>query len=270
LFSTTGTLTEISTIFGTADFTPTALSGDGSIFAGITSQDQAAVFRNGEVEILSQSGARVFDVNISADGQTVVGLSGPTGEDPTIWRDGETTSFGVGLPGPFLFSGISADGSTALGPSSSGAVLHKNGTSTLLQSPRDEMFASDIVGYSLSGDGSIIVHGVIDRRDPLSQQYETYLWELDENDNYIATTLTNRLLQLGLDISVEGWKNLLAANISDDGNIIVGLGDYDEQSNIGFIIDLRPVPVPAAAWLFATALTGLMGFKRHKNKKDTY
>ncbi len=53
------------------------------------------------------------------------------------------------------------------------------------------------------------------------------------------------------------WLNAYVGNPNDGYKLVEGHWDLN--------MDLAPVPIPAAAWLFGSALMGLVGFARRKN-----
>lgn len=71
---------------------------------------------------------------------------------------------------------------------------------------------------------------------------------------HAAGDSTNWQLSGDLWMAPENADMLFGAHYTDVGNFSLGVGSY-----------AAPVPLPAAAWLFATGLTGLFGAVRRKN-----
>jgi len=88
-------------------------------------------------------------------------------------------------------------------------------------------------GFKLYANGALVGSG--------NAEGYTYQWEYD--GNFLAATL-------GAGI------NVIAVALEDHG----GLTAFDMQ----ITADLNPVPVPAAVWLFGTAMIGLFGFKKRQ------
>jgi hypothetical protein len=75
------------------------------------------------------------------------------------------------------------------------------------------------------------------------------------NLSLTATGTTNWSLTGDLLMSPENAEMLLGASLADVGNFTLGVGSY-----------AAPVPVPAAAWLFASGLIALAGKTRRKSR----
>jgi hypothetical protein len=65
---------------------------------------------------------------------------------------------------------------------------------------------------------------------------------------------------------VFGWTNLLSVEVSGNSNF--GYVAYDNISVTSAASGINAVPVPAAVWLFGSALTGLVGLGRRKKVQD--
>ncbi len=61
-------------------------------------------------------------------------------------------------------------------------------------------------------------------------------------------------------IDFSGWQRLTVANDINDSGTIVGVGITSGGQTAAFMATV--VPVPAAVWLFGSALAGLFGFRR--------
>jgi hypothetical protein len=65
---------------------------------------------------------------------------------------------------------------------------------------------------------------------------------------------------------VFGWTNLLSVEVS--GNSDFGYVAYDNINVTSAASGVNAVPVPAAVWLFGSALTGIVGLGRRKKAQD--
>jgi hypothetical protein len=65
---------------------------------------------------------------------------------------------------------------------------------------------------------------------------------------------------------VFGWANLLSVEVS--GNSGLGYVAYDNIDVTSAVGGVNAVPVPAAVWLFGSALIGLVGLGKRKKAQD--
>lgn len=238
---------------------------------------------------------------ISADGSKIVGFSDRNVQEPTVsgnrgkeafvFQNGVMTGLDVLPLEPIRLPGhdrtitippyggavdISADGSTIIGGDSGSrprSFVYRNGVISELPTASEADLISDYFNRfddyvsGVSADGSVIAgwSGEASSSEGLGG---AAIWERQENGEYQVSLLLDYLLLLGLDVGAFGWDiaTLRLEDISDDGNKLVGIGTYFNGEYDGFIIDLAAseVPVPAALWLFASALLGLVSLRRRR------
>lgn len=151
--------------------------------------------------------------------------------------------------------GVSADGSVVVGQGTSA-----NGEEAFRYDAVNGMVGlGDLAGgffssqaFGVSADGSVVV-GL----GSTANSTEAFIW--DETSG--MQSLQDALLFNGV-TAVTGWQLQQARAISEDGSTIVGFGINPAGQREAFLATLAPVPVPAAVWLFGSALMGLLGFKR--------
>lgn len=108
----------------------------------------------------------------------------------------------------------------------------------------------------VNGDGSVIVG---DAENANGDTVAT-LWAGDKGIQVLSDVLTEK----GVDLSA--WLNLESAvAVSTDGRYILGYGDDLAGNRQAFYVDMAPVPVPAAAWLFGSALVTLVSLRKKKS-----
>ena len=289
-----GAYIPFTNVSGAENFIPSGISPDGNTFLGFSLSDnlataQSAILRNGVTESIGSNRSSLHD--ISSNGVIV----GQRGEDAFVIQANQEIVIGDAEEFfPINAHTISNDGSTVLGDFTSSPFgfergrpfVYREGVATPLVFP-DPVYElaegsdTDFDAVALSADGKTIVGNMAYRTDediqsglpffPPGISIEGIIWELDEEGNYIPMSLMDKLLRLGLDISAEGWLTLLAKDISEDGRYIIGEGAKTGSPDVrGFLIDLRPVPLPAAFWLFASAFIGLVGFKKAKQRSTTH
>lgn len=99
------------------------------------------------------------------------------------------------------------------------------------------------------------------------------LWKVD-----LSGLASNEIADLVLDTTIHGPISFFASGFLGTNGIGVGNGSYNlviwllpTTSSYNFDIDLEnirvsEVPVPAALWLFGSALLGVMGASRRKSR----
>lgn len=146
-------------------------------------------------------------------------------------------------------------------------------------SPQDINDMGDIVGYSYDPSTSrttatLWADGVPE--DLGSLLVNSYAIEINNQGFIIGTSRTDSSDQTGtlwddegniydindLLLGYSGGKHIVSLNdINDSGYILATLVDSNGVRSAAL---LSPVPVPAAAWLFASALMSIVGIKRRK------
>ena len=261
------------------------ISADGSTIAGTGSREtslEAFIYRNGTMTGIGNlaTGASFNSSTataISSDGSTVIGQSVGTtldndgrllnrSEEAFIYQNGVMSSLGQLDPDVAGLSealGVSADGSFVVGSSGTAygraAFIYRGGVMAALSDPHniDCCIFEEAVGVSADGR-TVVGH----------DQFEALIWAEIGSGQYSVDSLQNYLFDLGLDIEEQGWSTLRnTQHISDDGALIVGVGTRSDGLHQEiFIVDLgaTEIPVPAAAWLFGTALLALLNTRRTK------
>lgn len=197
----------------------------------------------------------------SADGNTIVGYAaGTASSQPFRWTS-SGGMVGLGhLPGGNRGEaiGVSANGSIVVGASQT-----SDGTEAFLWTEAGGMVSlGELPGgthsstaSAVSADGSIVIGksntGVGDNGE------EAIIWTPADGMQLLQTVLMNS----GLDLA--GWTLKDASDISPDGRYIVGWGYDPLNQQQAFLVDLTPVPLPAAAWFLGGGL-GALGLIRRK------
>lgn len=92
------------------------------------------------------------------------------------------------------------------------------------------------------------------------------------NENSLGTLIESDLVVYHFDESTLMWEALMS-NVDTINNIITATTDSFSTFGIGGALiepgGPNPVPVPAAVWLFGTALIGLVGFGKRKSRIAT-
>jgi len=197
----------------------------------------------------------------NSDGSVVVGYGETCNGKKAAYRwtaSTGTVSIGdlVGGAGYVEANDVSGDGSVIVGDSarsgggreafrwtSSGMV----GLGTL--GVGGEFFS---VASGVSADGNTIIG-----RSGTDIGFQAFIWTADGG----MQNLNDVLVSQGVDL--QGYRLNEAFGISDDGTKIVGIAANAAGYGESFLIDLAPVPVPAAVWLFGSAL-GLLGWKARR------
>ncbi len=222
---------------------PHAVSADGSVVAG-TVGGEAAIWVNGVEQTIGflPGGDQSHGHLISADGSVVAGTGRAAGGVFTtfVWTAANgmiDLNLGPGI-GSHTVSGMSSDGSMIVGGVGNIPYLWTNGVSAPLG------FQGGVDG--MSGDGSMIVGKTNDG---------VILWTQEDG----AVLLADYLTANGADLT--GWNLMNIYDISENGQWVVGDGNYNGIRQ-GFIASLTVVPVPAAVYLFGSALLGLGWMRR--------
>jgi probable HAF family extracellular repeat protein len=108
--------------------------------------------------------------------------------------------------------------------------------------------------HAVSADGSVIVGS----GDIAYDDEDAFIW----TENAGIQRLFEVLVANGA-TGLNGWTLEYAFDISSDGKWVVGYGINPNGSPEAFLADISSVPIPAAVWLFGTAV-GLMWWTRRK------
>lgn len=203
---------------------------------------------------------------VSADGSVVVGwgsaslnLASPDRQAFRWTSAGGMVGLGD-LPGGILNSignGVSADGSVVVGRGTSAA-----GTEAFRWTAGTGMIGlGDLPGGSfnsvanaVSADGNLVVGDGVTG----SGSFEAFLWT-----NGVGMQRLFDVLVAGGATGLTGWTLSSANAISADGRWVAGVGINPLGQLQAYRAELAVIPVPAAAWLFASAL-GLLGGARRR------
>jgi probable HAF family extracellular repeat protein len=185
---------------------------------------------------------------VSNDGTVVVGYSNSaSGNEAFRWTGGVMTGLGV-LPGggtSSLASDVSANGTVVVGDANFQPFRWTSGSGMvgLGDLPGGSFFGE---ARAVSADGAVVVG-----KGDSASGFEATIW-----------TQANGLQRL-LDVLVAngvtgltGWTLIEANAVSDDGTLIVGLGQRAGVRE-AFLANIAPVPAPATVWLLGSALAGL-------------
>ena len=105
--------------------------------------------------------------------------------------------------------------------------------------------------YAVSVDGSAVVGSAV-RFGITNAGEDAFIWDAANGMRGLSTVLA----AFGLDLT--DWSLGTATGISADGLTIVGRGTHDGQTQAWIArLDAAPVPLPAAVWLFGSALAGM-------------
>jgi uncharacterized membrane protein len=248
------------------DFVPlstaTGVSADGSVIVGTTivSGCDGVAFRwtsaSGFSTVNDSSGHCLRNseaTGVSADGTTIVG-------NADLLFDGGNGYFGNGFisqdGGPALIlpnviRAVSGDGSLVVGhtnryPTHPFAWNEQSGTFLIPEIDPDPDSLSLNVATAVSADGQTIV-GLM-RNTP-------FVWTAAGGTQSVLDILASQ----GVIVDGRIWN---VTGVSADGKVIIGDGDGPGGHQL-WIANIAPVPIPAAVYLFGSAL-GLIGVMRHK------
>ena len=233
----------------------TGVSADGSVIVGTgTTATHTEAFRwtaaGGMVGLglLSGGGDNSSAEDVSADGSVIAGTSSSdTSRQAFRWTD-SSGMVGLGyLSGDNVSSAyaLSADGSVVVGRSNncSGIFCFGSGHGFRWTESGGMVSLGTIFPLDVSGDGAIIVG---------TQDNQAMIWDTVNGTREFQAVLA----ALGLDLT--DWNLTRIGGISDDGRTFVGEGIHNGTVEAWIAqIDAAPVPIPAAVWLFGSALTGL-------------
>ena len=209
----------------------------------------------------------VFDV--SADGSTMALISGTydTGNYGLWSEENGFVEIPRPIPGTNFSWGkdikLSADGKTVALQSNLDSMAHVWSELEGLRALDEARPRYSLEPFDLSADGSVVVGWSTELfgMDPfISSISGAFIWDADAGTRFLKDVL----IEAGVDLT--GWGIGNAYGISDDGLTIVGNATNPDGERVIFIAELTPVPVPAAYWLFGSAL-GLLGWMSRKKAK---
>lgn len=246
-----------------------AVSDDGSVVVGwgrSGSGNEGFIFENNALTGIGDLAGGFFESyahDVSSDGSIVVGSGwSDAGPEPIVFKNNELIGLGVpeGWSGGSAW-GVSADGTTIFGQLNGGAAVHaafvyEIDSFTVLEDlagGEEDSYPRDI-----TADGSVLVgYGRSDRGR------EATVWF---GEDYTPTALEAILFESGIDLEAAGWFSLTeVTGISADGTVMVGRGMLaGDQFTSAWIATLSStnIPVPTAAWFFASGLLGLVGCRK--------
>jgi probable HAF family extracellular repeat protein len=243
------------------------ISADGSVIVGNSSGTSGtAAFRwtsdDGMVGLGDLPGGPVHSraLGVSADGSVIVGTSSVDGAVEAFRWTSDDGMVGLGdLPGGRSYLGsiaqdVSADGSVIVGY---GEGENASGTEAFRWTSDDGMVGlghlpgcSQSWAYGVSDDGSVIVGECYTISNTTR---EGFVWT--EADGMVS--LVDLLLALNV-AGIADWELTNVRGISADGQWLVGSG-----SGGAYLANIA-VPIPAAFWLFGSAVGFLGWMKRRK------
>ncbi len=202
--------------------------------------NHAFIYQDGVVTDLGTMGGNFSAATgINNKGQVVGYVYGPISTKTFLYDNGGVTVLGVDN---LQAAGIN-DSGQIIGQHGNVGVLFENGVMTKLGS-----FMTNGTSWAsgLNNLGQVVGHA-----------------QSSDNEARAFLYSDGKLLDLnGLLPTNSGWFLDDAFDINERGQI-VGLGRLNGQVQ-GFILSPSTVPIPAAAYLFGSALVGLMGFGRRR------
>lgn len=247
------------------------VSADGNVITGIGHTNWPA--NSQAYRWTSDSGAagvgdfsvQSVGLGMSADGLVVVG-GGATSDPGSAFR--WTTGGGMEALGYLpnaasptsVARGASADGSIVVGASAAAsgqweAFRWSSGGGMAGLGLLPNWIGS--YGNAVNYDGSVIV-GMVYRSPNGDYEQDAFVWtEVGGIQSLFDVLVANGATGL------TGWTLREAYSVSADGMWIAGEGINPLGQREAFVANISPVPIPAAVWLFGSAL-GLMGAMRRK------
>ncbi|MEM7314905.1 MAG: hypothetical protein AAF497_17305 [Planctomycetota bacterium] len=257
-----GTIMPLATIATNIDLInglPLAISPDGNSIVGrfeVDGVSKAYSIKGNVFHLLADMHPELANSqasDVSDDGNTIVGhMEGPDGLEAFVLQDGNFMELGDLPGGQFrsVATGVSADGSIVVGQSWSGsgfqAFVYENGEMREFGG----VSASDV-----SGDGSMII-GITRSINGLEAAY----WD----ENQVARTIREGLLESGFDVVADGWLLSDARAVSADGSTIVGVGEHNDVTEAWVATIAVPEPNAICVLLFGTMLL-LQAKYRHRS-----
>ncbi len=248
----------------------TATSADGSVVVGHGYGDDQSAFRwtlAGGSELLDNdltaNGRRPNSANdVAADGIVVVGSAG--GEAYRWTSSGGTEGLGY-LPGfdsSSTATSVSADGNIIVGDSQRVPFRWTaDGGMVALNELLPEALTNGVAVNGVSGDGDTVVGSVFSSGGRYAGDSEAFIWTEDAG----MQTLADFLILQGVDLG--GWSINTANAISTDGFTVVGAATDANGDQQSYVANISTVPPPGTAWLFGSALVGIISVTRRRLNK---
>jgi probable HAF family extracellular repeat protein len=106
--------------------------------------------------------------------------------------------------------------------------------------------------WGVSNDGSVVVGN-----SSTLDGTEAFIWDEENGMRSLEGILTHTY---GLELT--GWDLWEALSVSADGSVITGYGLNPDGNIEGYLVNMNPVPIPGAIWLFGFGVIGLIGFRK--------
>lgn len=237
----------------------TDITSDGSVIVGrLTGIGTFGSFIWTTADGMMQIGGEIHVNAISGNASYLVGEKFGIGSGAYLWtQDGGVITSEVFL-GPGFAHDVSSDGSVVVGLAPIGVNDLFEGFRWTLEDGMTSLGTfggepgSDALG--VSADGSVVV-GVGRNAD---DEDVAFIWDETNGIQSLQDVLT------GLGVNLDGWDLQYAFDVSADGSVIVGYGDNPDGIREAWIVNLTPIPIPPAFFLFGSGLVGLIGIARRK------
>jgi len=201
---------------------------------------------------------------VSGDGTTIVGqFSTSTGTAAYKWVVGGSLQQLATQSRWDSAADVSADGSIVVGSINAGTggdrpVIWTTGQGALVLGVLPGQTFGGAV--AVSGDGSVVVGASAGGPGDIYGRggARAFVWTAQAG----MWSLFDVLVSHGV-TGLEGWRLTSAIDISSDGQWVVGDAFDPLGRQVAFLANISQVPIPAAAWLFGSAL-GLVGWMRRR------
>lgn len=229
-----------------------AVSGDGNVITGQYVAGGTRAFRWTPASGMQNLGtfggySNSIGLGVSSDGTTIVGLGSTSGSGQAFRWTQAGGMVGLGwLPGDTNSQAIaaSADGSVVVG--NSGASLTPDQSGFRWTQSQGMVDLGLYSAYGVSGDGSVVVGSL--------RVTGAAIWD----EAHGVRDLKSLLIQDG--INLNGWSLANALDVSADGKVITGVGQFGSQLRGWMVV----IPEPAAGTL---VLLGGAAFLRRNISK---